>query len=72
MSTPASPKGIARIRPAAPLLTQPMYMIVYLRDEICVGVSYARGDDLDAWKRDLKAAGWQLDEGASDPEPERS
>ena len=72
MSTPASPKGIARIRPAAPLLRQPMYTIAYLRDETCVGLSYARGDELDAWRADLQADGWQLDEETGDPEPERS
>lgn len=53
---------VAQLRPSSYLGGILIYSIVYLQDGVPVGRGFARGDELDEWREDLKAAGWTLDE----------
>lgn len=57
-----TPSKVAKLRPNSYLGDTLIYSIVYLQDGVAVGRGFARGDELDEWRTDLKAAGWTLDE----------
>ena len=57
----AAPK-VAVLRRAADLGSLSMYAITYTVDGHVTGRGFARGDELDAWREDLVAHGWTLDE----------
>lgn len=55
----AAPK-VAIVEAAAPLNGKPLYAIYTYRSGQAVGQSIARGDELDSWREDLAATGWDV------------
>ena len=53
---------VAVLRRSADLGSLSMYAITYTVGGQVTGHGFARGDELDAWRTDLRAAGWTLDE----------